>query len=209
MGVLEDCVGRADHSPLALDLKWTDEAIFFYGLIIQMRVSRDFAPALPNPDIAPTSMPSALLEDSSIACQQVWAGEIQKGDYSPLLLRPNERRALSNPLPPEPSWLVGVNSLNDAKWDLERQMHPANRVPSSLCNRTIQIELDVVGMIESIHYTCDSSISEERTKILDLKGPGTCSGVVEVAQPGLARSIVSPSYPGCAFPSLYALFLSR
>jgi hypothetical protein len=94
-----------------------------------------------------TGMPTSNID----ACISVFAGAMQRGDLSPLLLQPRERVLNSDPDPGTPSWLVGCHDFDAAEWDLEREL--GSRIPpASLNGRVVEVDLNFAGVIEEIQY---------------------------------------------------------
>ena len=119
----------------------------------QCQVSRDRFLAvhvLLNREISSDSTLSFPLLEID-ACRWVWRDALMKGDYSPLLLQPYEGMPSSNPEPGIASWLVGSSGLSGAQWGICGQINPLRRRVIAT-EPTVQVELDLVGKIEKIHY---------------------------------------------------------
>lgn len=97
------------------------------------------------------SISTAIPPGATDACRFVWETALANGDFSPLLLQPQERQRDSNPPSGMPSWLTGYNSLENAEWGLGNQHTPA-RFPINVNGGVINTELDFVGSIGRIHY---------------------------------------------------------
>jgi hypothetical protein len=116
-----------------------------------------------SPD-SPVSIPSLDVD----ACAWVWHNALSKGDYSPLLLQPQETVSFSNPGLGFPSWLVGYRGLDGARWDLgneetlPRHTSIASRVDveGESSQLAIYADLEFVGVLERIHYL-DMEVSGE------------------------------------------------
>jgi hypothetical protein len=104
----------------------------------------------------PVSIPSLEAD----ACAWVWHRALSRGDYSPLLLQPQEKVSFSNPGLNLYSWAVGYRGLEGACWDLGAQcslprnnpIAPQPRILGDTSQLTTHAVLESVGVIESIHY---------------------------------------------------------
>ncbi|KAI3326855.1 hypothetical protein HD806DRAFT_488381 [Xylariaceae sp. AK1471] len=103
-----------------------------------------------NRDISLTGL-SSVPERAIDACAWVWRNALTKNDYSPLLLHPREYMSSSNPDAQVPSFLVGCQSLDDIYWGLGNQETPPRR-PPTFTKSAIQVEVELVGVMEQIHY---------------------------------------------------------
>ncbi|KAL5382942.1 hypothetical protein DPSP01_006211 [Paraphaeosphaeria sporulosa] len=104
---------------------------------------------LMNRDMLPNDPPPIPRLDAE-ACRWVWRDASSKGDYSALLLKPQECTPSSNPRPEFPSWLVGYQSLEGAEWVAGNQISAPERPP--VIQEAVKVLLDLVGKIEKIHY---------------------------------------------------------
>lgn len=105
------------------------------------------------------SISTAIPPGATDACRFVWETALANGDFSPLLLQPQERQRDSNPPPGMPSWLTGYNSLENAEWGLGNQHTPA-RFPINVNGGVIKTELEFVGSIRRIHYLDPDKLGE-------------------------------------------------
>ena len=103
-----------------------------------------------NRNISPQD-PVSIPEREIDACTMVWRNALTKDDYSPLLLQPRECMPSSNPEPQVASFLVGHQSLGGVEWGLSDQRAPPRR-PLTVTESSIQVEADLAGEIEKIHY---------------------------------------------------------
>jgi hypothetical protein len=127
-----------------------------------------------NRDISPRD-PVSIPERAIDACATIWRNALTKNDYSPLLLQPRECMPSSNPEPQVASFLIGHQSLDGVEWGLGNQKTPPRR-PLTVTKSAIQVEADLVGEIEKIHY-------------LDVEESGEVAGVDWVI--GLLNSIAN------------------
>jgi hypothetical protein len=95
--------------------------------------------------------PPAIPKNEEHACGWVWRSALEKGDYSPILLQPQERFSLANPRPELASWMVGFRSLDDAEWQLGNEI-TSPRYPPILTSLGVETVMDHVGEIEKIHF---------------------------------------------------------
>lgn len=107
---------------------------------------------------------SANVPTSGIdACAMVWKGAMQRGDFSPLLFHPCEKRRGAIPGHSTPSWLVGCQSLDDVDWDLGNEKQSSG-LQIVINNDTVETELDFIGTIDEVQW-------------LDVEDSGELAGV--------------------------------
>ncbi|KAK4158785.1 hypothetical protein QBC43DRAFT_305185 [Cladorrhinum sp. PSN259] len=104
-----------------------------------------------NPEATPTSA-LAIPPNVSDACIWLWKHELLKGDYSPLLIQPREIEQGSNPGESVPSWAVGCSGLKSGEWRMGSLNHDACGIGIYSDGRTLRIELQLVGRIETIYH---------------------------------------------------------
>ncbi|CZR51267.1 uncharacterized protein PAC_01142 [Phialocephala subalpina] len=107
---------------------------------------------------------SALPDDTIEACKWLWKKCLSKGDYTPLLLKPNGERKP----PAGPTWLIGHEQMKENMWNLGATLSPAthNIIVGS---NSIKLTMDHIGDLVSTHamFDDDKSIMEGFKRVLD------------------------------------------
>ncbi|KAL8882099.1 MAG: hypothetical protein Q9198_000841 [Flavoplaca austrocitrina] len=97
------------------------------------------------------------------ACAMVWKGALQRGDFSPLLFHPCEKRRGAIPGGSTPSWFVGYQNLDDVDWNLGDEKQ-SSELQIIISNDTVETEHEFVGTIDEVQW-------------LDVEDSGEVAGV--------------------------------